>query len=77
MYIAIIILTSVIFLATLLYKIMKPSIARYFLPVILSALYGFLLFYLGFSISTALFYIFSALPVIILLFLVFKDNFDK
>lgn len=72
MNVATIILISTIFLVLLLYKAIKPGIVRHTLPILLSVLYGFLLFYIGFSINAYLFYILSALPLIILLFLVSK-----
>jgi len=73
MNVATIILISTIFLVLVLYKVIKPGMMRYVLPILLSALYGFLLFYIGFSINAYLFYILSALPLVIF-FLVFKKS---
>lgn len=75
--VGIIIIISSISLILLLYKLMKPGVIRYIVPVFLSVLYAFLLFYIGFSINAYLFYILAALLLIVLIFLIIKGTCKK
>ncbi|MGH4052099.1 MAG: hypothetical protein ACREVX_12260 [Clostridium sp.] len=63
-----IILISVTFVAYFTFTITKTKILKYILPPIVSLLYGFMLFFIGISISGILYYVLAALPVIVVIF---------
>ena len=60
-----IILTSIIFLAYIVYKITKNKIMKYVLTPIISLLYGFMLLFVGMGINALLFYVLAIIPVIL------------
>lgn len=66
--IGLIILISMVFVAYFTYTITKTKITKYILPPIASLLYGFMLFFVGMSISGILFLVLVALPVIVVIF---------
>jgi hypothetical protein len=60
-----IILTSIIFLAYIVYKITKNKIMKYVLTPVISVSYGFMLLFVGMGINTLLFYVLAIIPVIL------------
>ncbi len=63
-----IILTSMIFVAYLIFTIIKTKKTKYILSPIVSLLYGFLLFFIGMGISSTLYLILAVLPVVFVIF---------
>jgi len=62
--IGLIILISICFVAYIVYKTVKAKI-KYILTPIISILYGVMLFFVGMSISSALFFILAIIPLIV------------
>jgi len=56
---------SVVFVALIIYKTAKTNKTKYLLTPSISILYGVLLFFIGISISTVLFYVLATIPVIV------------
>lgn len=63
--IGLIILTSMVFVAYFIFAITKTKIIKYILSPIISLLYGFMLFFIGMSISSVLYVVLAILPVIV------------
>ena len=61
---SLIILISVVFVAYFTFTITKIKIIKYILPPIIGILYGFMLFFIGMSISGILYYVLAVIPVI-------------
>jgi hypothetical protein len=72
-----IILTSMVFVAFIVYKITKNRILKYILPPIASILYGFLLFFVGMGISGVLYVFLAIAPVIVGLHFIIEQIFTK
>jgi hypothetical protein len=72
-----IILTSIVFVALIVFKTVKLKTAKYVLTPIISILYGFMLFFVGMSISSVLFYVFAILPPVICVLYIIKQGFIK
>jgi NhaP-type Na+/H+ or K+/H+ antiporter len=59
-----IILTSVVFIAYIVYRTTKNKIMKYVLTPIISLLYGVMLLFVGMGINALLFYALAIIPVI-------------
>lgn len=56
---------SVVFVALILYRAAKTKKTKYLLTPSISILYGVMLFFIGMSISTVLFYVLATMPIIV------------
>ena len=56
---------SVVFVALIVYKTAKIKKTKYLLTASISILYGVMLFFIGMSISTVLFYVLATIPIIV------------
>ncbi len=65
------------FVAFIVYKIVKPKIAKYILTPIISLLYGFMLFFLGMGINSVVYLVLAVIPVIFGAFYIFKQHNNK
>ena len=72
-----IILISIVFVAYIVCKIAKFKKIKYVLAPIISLLYGVMLFFVGMSISTVLFYILAVMPLIVGVLYIIKQNYIK
>lgn len=73
-----IILISVFLVAYFIFTITKGTIIRYILPLIISLLYGFMLFYVGMGIGGILYLVLAVLPVIIVVLrIILMKNTNK
>jgi hypothetical protein len=59
-----IILTSIVFIAYIVYRTTKNKIMKYVLTPIISLLYGVMLLFVGMGINALLFYALAIIPVI-------------
>lgn len=59
------ILTSMGFVAFIIYKITKIRILKYILSPIISILYGFMLFFVGMGVGGILYFILLVAPVVV------------
>jgi hypothetical protein len=66
--IGVIILTSMVFVAYIIFRINKNKKIRYILSPIISLLYGFMLFFIGMGINSTLFLVLAVMPIIIVIF---------
>lgn len=71
---ALIILVSIVFVAYLTFKTIKVKKAKYVLAPISSLLYGCILFYIGMSINSILYYILALAPLVTVIYLLIKQK---
>ena len=72
-----IILISVVFVAYIVFKIVRIKKAKYVLASITSLLYGAILFFIGMGIDTVLFYVLAVIPLIAGVLYIIKQNYIK
>ena len=72
--VGLIILTSMVFVAVIVYKIAKTKMLKYILSPIISLLYGFMLFFVGMGVSNVLFNILALIPVIYGVYIIMQKN---
>ena len=63
--IGLVILISIFFLGFVVFTMSKTKLLNYILTLSISALYGFLLFFIGMGVSGTVFWILVTLPIII------------
>lgn len=71
---ATIISVSMLFTAYFAYSIIKTKPIKYFLPPVISLLYGFMLFFVGMGISDVLYLLLAVIPVIVSISFIIKQN---
>ena len=75
--IGLIILISIVFVAYIVFKIVKNKKAKYALSPIISILYGIMLFFVGMSIGNVLFFVLAIIPLIVCVLYIIKQNYIK
>ena len=75
--IGLIILISIVFVAYIVFKIVKSKKAKYALSPIISILYGIMLFFVGMSIGSVLFFVLAIIPLIVCVLYIIKQNYIK
>jgi hypothetical protein len=69
-----IILTSIVFIAYMVFKTTKNKTMKYVLTPVISLLYGFILLFIGMSINALLFYALAIIPVIFSVIYIIKTS---
>jgi hypothetical protein len=65
----------VVLVALIVYKTAKTKKTKYLLTPSISILYGVMLFFIGISISTVLFYVLATVPIIIFVVNIAKQKY--
>lgn len=66
---------SVVFVALIVYKAAKTKKTKYLLTPSISILYGVMLFFIGMSISSVLYYVLATIPIIIFVVNISKQKY--
>lgn len=72
-----IILISAVFVAYFVFNIVRDKKAKYVLALIISFLYGAILFFVGMGIDSVLFYILAVIPLIVSVLYIIKKSYTR
>ena len=72
-----IILMNIVFVAYIVFKIVKNKKAKFVLSPIISVLYGLTLFFVGMSIGSVLFFVLAITPIILCVLYKIMGHFKK